>query len=120
MDFKKIAYDEAKQKISEYDYAIVHMISKLQYGKLEDIDINWDELLELRAFSDKGELRIYQGNDGKVAQCCTETEQDDDNSIVLKYDVKGDNSLKLMVKEYLKPDEDGQAQVVYTRPFAIV
>jgi hypothetical protein len=118
MDFKKIAYDEAKQKISEYDYAIVHMISKLWYGKLEEIDINWDELLELRAFSDKGELRIYQGNDGKVAQCCTENDEDADNCIILKYDVKGNK--KLMVKEYLKPDDDGQAQVVYTRPYAII
>jgi hypothetical protein len=118
MEFKKIAYDEAKQKISEYDYAIVHMISKLQYGKLEDININWDELLELRAFSDKGELRIYQGNEEMVSQCCAETEEDADNSIVLSYKVNED--LKLMVKEYLKPDDDGQAQVVYTRPFAFM
>jgi hypothetical protein len=118
MDITKITYKEAQQHISEYSYAIVHMISQLQYGKIEDININWNELIELRAFSDKEELRIYQGNDGIVAQRITEADDDTDNIIILKYKMK--NNKTLMVKEYLKPDEDGQAQVIYTRPFAIV
>lgn len=118
LDIRTITFDEAKQKTTEYPYGIIHMMSELQYGRMEDLTVNWDELVELRAFSEKEELRIYQGNDGMTAQCCTETQMDPGNVILLEYDMRGGG--KLLVKEYLEPDEDGQAVVRYTRPVAMV
>lgn len=118
LDMKTITCEEAQQKFADYTYGIVHMMSELQYGKIEELTVNWDELVELRAFSEKGELRLYQGNDGMVAQCCIETTDELQNVIILEYDMK--NGRKLKVKEYLEQDEDGQAIVGYTRPFAMV
>lgn len=116
--FTNITLDEARQKLSQYPFGIVHMMSELQYGKTGDLAVNWEELLELRAFSEKGELRIYQGNDGMEAQYCVETEDNPEHVVILEYNMK--NGKKLAVKEYLEPDEDGQAVVRYTRPFAMV
>lgn len=116
--FRKISVDEAKQRFAEYSFCIVYMMSELQYGKTEEVTVNWDELLELRAFSEKAELRIFQGNGGMEAQCCVETQDIVENVIILEYNMK--NGKKLAVKEYLEPDEDGQAVVKYTRPFAMV
>lgn len=116
--FRKISIDEARQRLAEYPFSIVHMMSELQYGKTEEISVNWDELLELRAFSEKEELRIFQGNGRMEAQYCVEKQDTPENVIILEYNMK--NGKKLAVKEYLEPDEDGQAVVKYTRPFAMV
>ena len=118
LDIRAITREEAQQRITDYTYGIVHMMSELQYGRIEELTVNWNELIELRAFSEKGELRIFQGNDGMVAQCCTETADVSNHVIILEYDMK--NGKKLKVKEYLAQDEDGQAVVRYTRPFAMV
>ena len=98
LDIEPITCEEAKQRISDYTYAIVHMMSELQYGNIEELTVKWNELVELRAFSEKGELRVYQGNDGMVAQYCTESADEPDNAIILEYDMK--NGKKLKVKEY--------------------
>lgn len=116
--FRKISINEARRRLAEYPFSIVHMMSELQYGKTEELTVNWDELLELRAFSEKAELRIFQGNDGMEAQYCVETQDTTENVIILEYNMK--NGKKLAVKEYLEPDKDGQAVVKYTRPFAMV
>jgi len=118
LNIRTITCEEAKQSIAKYEFVIAHMISELQYGKTEEAQINWNELLELRAFSDKEELRVYHGNMGLTAQICTETVEKPDNTIVLTYNMK--NGKKLKVKEYMEQDEDGQAVVGYTRPFAMV
>lgn len=118
LEFSKITIDEAKNRFSGYPYAIVHMMSELQYGRTEDISVNWDELIELRAFSETEELRVYQGNSGMTAQCCTEVSSVSDDAVLIEYEMR--NGGRLSVKEYLEPDEDGQAVVVYTRPCGMV
>lgn len=117
LEIETIPFEEAKQRAAQYDYGIVHMVSGLAYGRMSELAIDWDELLELRAFSEKSELRVYEGNEGRTAQCCTEAPGEPDNVVVLEYDMRGGG--KLAVKEYLEPDEDGQAVVKYTRPFAM-
>ena len=118
LNIRTISCEEAKQSIAKYEFVIAHMISELQYGRTEEAQINWNELLELRAFSDREELRVYHGNSGLTAQICTETAEKPDNTIVLTYNMK--NGKKLKVKEYMEQDEDGQAVVGYTRPLAMV
>lgn len=117
LTIQNITLEEAKQRLPEYTYGIVHMFSELQYDTMDKISVNWDELLELRAFSEQGELHVYEGSNGMMAQCCTETQEDTLDVNIIRYMMKNDKTLA--VKEYLGPDEDGQAVVRYTRPFAM-
>ena len=73
LEVENLTMEEAKVSLGNYDFAIVHMISQMQYGEMDSI------------------LKSYLMRNGK----------------------------KLVVKEYLQPDEDGQAVVKYTRPLSM-
>ena len=134
----EISIEEAKTIAQNFDYMIAHMISDLKYGKMEQDAIDWDELTELRAFSEKEELHVFEAEDGEKAIHVRETSAEEDSgksdirvrksdeekeisgksAAIIKYYLTRSGK-KLAVKEYLRPDEDGQAVVAYTRPFSI-
>lgn len=45
---------ELKEKAAQYPYVIAHMYSDILCGNCVHDGINWDELVELRAFDEKG------------------------------------------------------------------
>ena len=49
---------ELKEKAAQYPYVIAHMYSDILCGNCVHDGINWDELVELRAFDEKGELLV--------------------------------------------------------------
>lgn len=109
--------EEARASFAGYKYAIVHMISERQYGTTENVKVNWEELVDLRAFSDKEELHVFERG-GKL-QAVRMVEDGEARETVTRRSPVG-NGKQLVVKEYLAPDEDGQAVVVYTRPCGII
>ena len=50
---------ELKEKAAQYPYVIAHMYSDILCGNCVHDGINWDELVELRAFDEKGELQEF-------------------------------------------------------------
>ncbi len=115
---------ELEKKAAQYPYVIAHMYSDILCGDGVHEKINWDELVELRAFDEKGELHVYEQNGGLKAVEILETGDSREDTVVRRYAVRGavSNSARpcyLAVKEYLEADEDGQAVVVYTRPFRL-
>lgn len=115
---------ELEKKAAQYPYVIAHMYSGILCGDSVHEKINWSELVELRAFDEKGELHVYEQNGGLKAVEILEIEDCKEDTVVKRYAVRGvvSNSAKpcyLAVKEYLEADEDGQAVVVYTRPFRL-
>ena len=92
---------------------IAHMYSDIQCGENVHEEINWDELVELRAFDEKGELHIYEQNGGLKAVEITETEDCKEDTVVTYYPVRkavcaSAKRCVLAVKEYLEEDEDGR------------
>lgn len=73
--------------------------------------------MELRAFHISEELHVFFDGESQKAVRILEADGEKDE-IVKVYPMK--NGKFLRVKEYLAPDEDGQAVVVCTRPFAVV
>ena len=116
LEVENLTMEEAKGSLGNYDFAIVHMISQMQYGEMDSIIVNWEELLEMRAFKEKEELHIFERNGETKAVHVFETDEVKD--IILKSYLMR-NGKKLVVKEYLQPDEDGQAVVKYTRPLSM-
>lgn len=115
---------ELEKKAAQYPYVIAHMYSSILCGDCVHDKINWKELLELRAFDEKGELHVYEQNGGLKAVEILETEACKEDTVVKYYPVRkavcaSAKHCVLAVKEYLEADEDGQAVVVYTRPFGL-
>ncbi|WP_302419414.1 hypothetical protein [Blautia marasmi] len=116
LEVEELTLEEARATLGNYDFAIVHMISQMQYGEIDSINVNWEELLELRAFNDKEELHVFDRNGESKAVHVFETGNVKD-IIIKSYLMR--NGKKLVVKEYLQPDEDGQAVASYNRPFSM-
>lgn len=117
---KKIELKDVKEMTARCDYIIAHMISDLQYGPPMDVQIQWDELVELRAFNETEEIHVFvheSDSQGELRAVRIFEEEGGGDYIVRSYRMRNGKILK--IKEYLAADEDGQAVVVYTRPFAV-
>ena len=108
---------QAKELAGGYDYVIAHMMSDLQYGPAGQVQIDWEELLELRAFNQEEELRVFGSPEALQAVRIRELDGGGDH-LVKAYPMRNRKILK--VKEDLAADEDGQAVTVCVRPFAVM
>lgn len=102
--------------LTDYDYVIDQEFSEMKFGLPCEVSINWEEVIELRAFREKETLHIYRDGDELKAVYAIETGVDQE-CIIKSYEMR--NGKKLLVKEYLKSDDDGQAVTEYIRPFAV-
>lgn len=111
---------EVKESAERYDHIIAHMISDLKYGPAADVQIQWDELVELRAFNETEEMHVFgQESDSSEELRAVRIFEEKGGGDYLVRSYRMRNGKILKVKEYLAADEDGQAVVVYTRPFAV-
>ena len=109
---EKIDADKAQERLSDYKYALLYMMSELQLGRTTELQVpDWGECLEARFFDEEKELHIYE-EDGDLLAVEVKGPLDDD-CIVKKYRLK--DGRVLCVCEHLKYDEDGQAQAALTR-----
>lgn len=122
-----VSLEDAKELTKKMDYVIAHGISTIARGNAEDTDIPWDELVELRAFSETSEVHVFE-LDGEwkavyTEECTEEQITSGDQSLTAAdaidkgYAMTGGGML--YVREYLNPDDDGQAVVAAVRPYAV-
>ena len=117
-DIINVPVEEAYQKVKDYEYALLYMISSVNLCRTEELEsVDWDECMEARFFSDKEEMHIFEC-DGQMMAVEVKDSGEKKDTIVKKYPMNqkfqgvGD---KLCVKEYITYDEDGQMQVALTR-----
>lgn len=111
-------FNEAKQEIPDYRYALLYQIGGILLDRVENLpDINWEECTEARFFSGSGELHFFE-TEGTMEAVEIKDAGGEEDEIIKAYDLaKKFNSQgkKIYVKEYLDYDEDGQAEVALTR-----
>ena len=113
----KIDIQDAYNKVEEYEYALLYMMSEMILSKVEALDkIDWEQCLEARFFSEDKELHIYE-DDGEYMAVEIQEEKEAD-TLIKKYELA--NRFKgigksVCVSEYISYDEDGQAYVSLTR-----
>ena len=111
-------FNEAKQEIPDYRYALLYQIGGILLDRVENLpDINWEECTEARFFSGSGELHFFE-TEGTMEAVEIKDAGGEEDEIIKAYDLaKKFNSQgkKIYVKEYLDYDEDGQAEVAVTR-----
>ena len=115
---KKLNWEEAKGKTEDYPYALVYELSKVLFGRREDVaeKICWEECTEARFFGEDRELHLFEANGEKMAVEVWDGEQGE--WILRAYELEGrfrKCGRWLKVKEYLEQDEDGQMVTVMTR-----
>lgn len=100
-----------------YKYALVYQLSEVKLCKTELLqDADLFNCVEARLFSEEKELHLFETDNGMCAIEVTDDGMID--CIVKKYEVAPrflETGKKLVVKEYLDYDEDGQAVVGLTR-----
>ncbi|MCD7826427.1 MAG: hypothetical protein LUH14_10795 [Clostridiaceae bacterium] len=116
----EISFETAKERTAGYPFALVYMMSEIQFGKKEDIEVNWDEVLEARFFSEREELHLFLCEKERKAVIVEDAVDETNSTEVLtknyrlspKFQGEG---RELAVREYLSEDEDGQMYVELTR-----
>ena len=117
--FNQIDSDTWKDKIREYDYALLYMISEIILCKTQTLpEIEWEECLEARFFSENGEMHIFERENGMEAVMVKDSNEED--ILVKEYKLNANAKYSaigkiILVQEYLTYDEDGQAIVALTR-----
>ena len=110
---------KAYQSIKMYEYALVYMLSEVILCKTEDLpELNLEQCLEARFFSEDKELHIFETEEGKKAVEVSDVDKED--IIIKKYEIapkfcETGKKEVLIVQQYLDYDEDGQAVVALTR-----
>lgn len=120
----RINVEEAKKRTLDFQYALIYMISEMMLKKTTELDeIHWEECEEARFFSKEGEIHFFQ-EDGELqaVELVDDPCEDEMDSMQKKYKLASKFQgigKYVLVKEYLKYDEDGQVQVVQTRLMGI-
>lgn len=120
-NLKKIAFEEAKNRIQDYEYALIYEISEMLFDKVESIsEICWNQVQEAYFFNENSQIHFYLSDDELEAVVYNET--GDETFVDRRYELAGKfNSIGKEVKErtYLEFDDDGQAFVAYSRLVSI-
>ena len=119
------------REVYKYDYVILNMMSSLELMPVSDVlktdadgnpaQLYFDpeELLEARFFSDEAELHIFRDSEDNLSAVLIRDEflNDEYETCDVRYQTQSGKTL--VVREYLKADEDGQMCAVLTRAAGI-
>ena len=116
--------EEPKKEIVSFDYALIYMISEVILKRIDELEvINWEECEEARFFSKNKEIHFFREDDTlQAVKVSDDANEDKMDSMQKRYYLASkfrDLGQYVLVKEYLKYDEDGQVQVAQTRLMGI-
>ena len=100
---RTIDFETARKAAAGLDYIYSLEISAIRLLPiLPDLTVNWDECLDVRCFSNDKEIHFFK-------------QKDDWKAVLIEKYKKACGGSRIIVKEYLAYDEDGQAVPVCTR-----
>lgn len=118
---KVINIEEAKNLLQNYEYTYLQMMSEHILDRVSAVSsIEWDELIEAYFFNSDSQIHIFREDDEFIAVLTDDME--DCHTFDRKYSLAGkyQNQGKcVIIREYLKADEDGQSYVAATRLLGI-
>ena len=116
-----------KKLASEYKYALVYEFSRITLNDATQVKWDLDELSEAYLFNKNEQIHVFRSDDGIRAIYFCEDQEDQPKDYgyfdrKYKLDGKFDKNARkaLIIRDYLEPDEDGQAFVSYTRLYDVI
>lgn len=103
--------------MTDYKYALVYNISDMYFGEAQTCSgIDEEQVAEAFLFDEDKELHIYRESDELRLVRFMESEHAAYDKIDCSYELRQkDMGKKLIVREYLDYDEDGQVYVAFKR-----
>lgn len=129
--FKQISLEEAvnKKKLLKegFKYVLVYFYDKVLLDKLENIDLNIENIIECRMFNESKEIHIFKVNGKLKAVLFNDSKWNEEDKVLEEYltiDSKKDKNYrrygqKIKVFQYIDYDDDDQAYISYTRPYKV-
>ncbi|MGM9977799.1 MAG: hypothetical protein ACI33J_03275 [Clostridium sp.] len=98
---------------------IIYNYDSVNFGNIEDLDIDIDNIIEGRFFNETSEISIRIENDEVIGNIVYDN--GDEKSYIegkfLIYDKNNKNTFEeLLVKKYINYDKDNQAYIEYIKP----
>ena len=118
MNRTHIEFEKAKAGSRDYEYVYLRELSR-QYMGVNNIDINWDQVIEARFFDKASELRFFRY--GKELKAVLIEDDGGEEGIDFKTSDKigllhdGKFGKSIIVREYFDYDPDGQIFVTASR-----
>lgn len=125
-----LSLEEAKNTLDEYAYALLYRVSDMVLLPADQItEKDWQECTEARVFREDAELHVLLDGETKVIRVCDEEKEgsvsEEDiglTPIIRTYYLSKQAAgglpkglSKVLVKQYLTLDEDGQVRIALTR-----
>lgn len=108
-------------KAEGYKWAIVYNFDEVKIGRLDELEIDGDILLQARIFNEDKELNIVREKHN-LNLCFLEEDSDDecieDSYLIIENKFK--NYKNINIKKYINYDDDGQAFISYVRPYGLI
>src|SRR5690554_6339853 len=125
MNFQGIPVEEALDlkalSARGFQYGLLYSYDGVQLDKIENIQLNRDKLVEVRFFNNLEEIHVFK-RDGFEGVLFTEEEEDEvveETHLLIGSGQDNRFGKALLIKNYVDYDEDGQAFIAYTRPYAV-
>lgn len=105
-------------KQHNFSYGLVYLYDKVQLNKIEELDLDQENLIEAKFFNDHSQLHIYKRDE---LEAVLVTDEDDEDFFTETQILMNDKYGKEMrIKNYLNYDKDGQAFIAYSRPYQVI
>lgn len=106
-------------------YGIIYNFDSLSFGKLKDLTLDLDNIMEARFFNEDEEIVIKIDENNLKGNIFIDLGEKvfyiEDNFFLKKNYAKNDNQYEsVKVKKYMDLDEDKQAYVFYLKPCAFI
>lgn len=111
-----------------FNYAIIYNYDSVHFGKLEDLVIDLDNIIEAKYFNMDGELSFYRSENDFVGNIAFDAGEDELVQVEKLYiyrnkrynNLKVNNYEKLLVKKYIELDDDFQGYFNYVKPCSFI
>ena len=117
MNSKNVMIDEVKSLPPVNGYALVYRFSSIELVKVEDVSWDFEEWSEAYLFNDGEQIHVFRDNDELKAVKWT-MDVEDTHFVDRTYNITGKFRAagnEITIRDYLSPDEDGQAVVSFTK-----
>ena len=112
MKVKKIdEIEKLDYKNLGYAYAWIQECDRVVLGKISEIEMNLDNVIEARLFSTEKELHVYDQDGLKAVETVCES---DDDFFEEKQLLRKKYGKSIMLRNYVDYETDGQAYIVKT------
>ena len=112
----RIEISEIVNEIGKYSYVLAIEMSKVRFGKATDTEFSWDECMEAYLFNNEEQIHVYRKNNElyaeKTAGIVSKDYVDRRYKLANRFASVGES---IIIRQYLRPDEDGQISVCFTK-----